>query len=456
MIGTVSLQEVQKKTGGVLSGDASFSAVSIDTRTLQPGDLFVALKGPNFNGNEFVARATEQKASAVVVSEDVETTLPMLKVDDTRKALGLIGNLNRSLASACVIALTGSQGKTSVKEMTASILGECGNVMMTQGNLNNDLGVPLSLSRIVEDNDFSVIEMGANGPGEIAYMVGLAQPRIGHITCIAGTHLEGFGDLDGVARAKGEIWQGIEEDGIAIVNLDDAYAPQFIEQINQQAGNRTVVTVSGHGKPDADYRASNIEMKALEGIRFVLESQRGNAEISLTVPGHHNVSNALAAAAMAMSAGAELQHIKAGLEKYTPVKGRMCMVKGVSGSTVIDDTYNASPSSFRAAIDVLTNSSGKTIVVMGDMAELGAEEESSHREVGAYAREQGVEVFIAVGELSRMAVQAYGEGGVFLENRDGFLTLIAPLLDESTTVLVKGSRSQSMEELVAQIKEEIE
>jgi len=216
------------------------------------------------------------------------------------------------------------------------------------------------------------------------------------------------------------------------------------------------VTVSGHGKPDADYRASNIEMKALEGIRFVLESQRGNAEISLTVPGHHNVSNALAAAAMAMSAGAELQHIKAGLEKYTPVKGRMCMVKGVSGSTVIDDTYNASPSSFRAAIDVLTNSSGKTIVVMGDMAELGAEEESSHREVGAYAREQGVEVFIAVGELSRMAVQAYGEGGVFLENRDGFLTLIAPLLDESTTVLVKGSRSQSMEELVAQIKEEIE
>jgi len=456
VIGTMNLQEIQTITGGVLSGDAAFSAVSIDTRTLTSGDLFIALTGPNFNGNDYVEAAAKQKACAAIVSEKVASPLPTLQVNDTRQALGAIGALNRSLSSACVIALTGSQGKTSVKEMTASILSECGNVMMTQGNLNNDLGVPLSLARIEKDNEFAVIELGANGPGEIAYTVGLTRPRIGHITNIAGTHLEGFGDLEGVAKAKAEIWQGIEEGGIAVVNLDDAFAAQFVQEIGQQPGNRQVVTVSGSGNLNADYRAVDIELNKLQGVEFTLHAPEGSIPIQLTVPGHHNVSNALAASALAMSAGAGLVQVKAGLEQFTPVKGRMCIVAGIQGATIIDDTYNASPSSFRAAINVLVNSGGKTIVVMGDMGELGTEEASAHREIGLYAREQGVDEFIAVGELSRLASEAFGENGIALESRDDFLASITTLLDNKTTVLVKGSRSQLMEKLVVQIQAESE
>ena len=464
----MNLQEVQTATGGSLSGgDVEFRAVSIDTRTLNEGDLFIAISGPNFDGNDFIATATEQNACGAIASHEVNDGLPVLTVADTRKALGVIGALNRTRTTACVIALTGSQGKTTVKEMTADILSECGNVMLTQGNLNNELGVPLSLARIEAEHEFAVIELGANGPGEIAYTAGLTRPRIGHITNIAETHLEGFGDLDGVANAKAEIWQSIEAGGIAVVNLDDEYADQFIDQIGQLGSGRKVVTVSGTGIMAADYQATEICLDSLSGSSFKLSSPAGEVVITLQVAGSHNVSNALAAGAMAMSAGASLAHVKAGLEKFLPVKGRMCVMPGVAGCTVVDDSYNASPASFRAAIDVLSSTStttdslshspahlpfnGRTVVVMGDMGELGNAAESAHREIGEYARKQSINHFIAVGDLSRLAVEAFGEGGIFLQERSRFVDVIKPMLTKTTTVLVKGSRSQGMEQLVQQI-----
>lgn len=452
MIGTMSLQQVQALTGGEMSGhDAVFTAVSIDTRTLQDNELFIALKGPNFNGNSFIAAAEDKGACAAIVTEAVDTTLPTLTVQDSRIALGKMGALNRDRSSACVIALTGSQGKTSVKEMTASILAECGEVIMTRGNLNNDLGVPLSLLKIEEKHEFAVIEMGANGPGEIAYSVGLTRPQIGHITNIAGTHLEGFGSLEGVARAKSEIWQGIREGGTAVVNLDDDFASQFIAQIARQPGNRQIVTVSAKGNSDADLYAENVNLDGTRSARFTLRSPIGKTPVSLQVAGLHNIGNALAAAAMAIAAGAQMPQVKAGLEKFTSVKGRMCILEGEREATIIDDTYNASPSSFKAAIDVLVLCDGDTIVVMGDMGELGDEAESGHREVGSYAREKGVTHFIATGDLSRLAVEAYGDEGIFLADKDGFAETIRPLLGPGVTVLVKGSRSQGMEKLVQQI-----
>lgn len=457
MIGSMSLQEVQEEAGGLITGgDAGFCDVSIDTRTLKANELFIAVKGPNFNGNDFIPTAVEKKACAIVASmeanELVAIDIPVMTVNDARQVLGKIGAMNRNRSSACIIALTGSQGKTSVKEMTAKILGECGEVIMTQGNLNNDLGVPLSLIKIEQQHEFAVIELGANGPHEISYSAGLTRPQIGHITNIAGTHLEGFGDLAGVAKAKSEIWQKIEAGGTAVINLDDHFTEQFINEI--QALGRHLVSVSGNGNTSADYFADQIELQELQGVSFRLNSSKGTVNINLQVSGKHNVCNAMAAAAMAMTAGAELAQVKAGLEKFASVKGRMCVVSGQKNSTLIDDTYNASPSSFHAAIDVLALSQGTRIVVMGDMGELGRDADVAHQEIGSYAKRKGIEIFIGVGELSKLAVSAFGEDGISLNDRERFAETIQPLLGDAVTVLIKGSRSQGMEKLLNQIQVE--
>ncbi len=453
MIGSMSLQEVQAETGGVITGaNAEFSAASIDTRTLQPGDLFVAINGPNFNGNEFVSVAAEKNACAVIVAEPVNVDLPVLTVSDTRQALGTLGAMNRNRTAACVLGLTGSQGKTSVKEMTGAILAQCDSVMMTSGNLNNELGVPLSLLKIDRQHKYAVIEMGANGPGDIAYSVALARPDIAHITCIAGTHLEGFGDLNGVAEGKSEIWAGIRKNGTAIVNIDDVFAPQFIDQIKLLG--RQIVTVSGSGNQHADFFADEIQLDQFQGAGFQLNSPKGKVAIRLQVPGKHNISNAMAAAAMAMTAGAGLDAVRVGLEKFAAVKGRMCIVAGLHGATLIDDSYNASPASFRAAIDVLAETKGTRIVVMGEMAELGRGAEKEHADIGRYAKQRGIDCLIALGEMSALAVTAFGDGGIFLHQREKFEATITPLLNATTTVLIKGSRSQAMEKLVGQIQDD--
>lgn len=448
MIAPLTLEQARTITGGTLSGaNVSFSAVSTDTRTLQPGELFIALKGPSFDGNDFVAIAQERGACAALVSADVATALPTLRVEDTRIALGQLGRANRQASKAKVIALTGSQGKTSVKEMTATILAQAGKVHATRGNLNNDFGVPLTLLQLGAEHDYAVIEMGANAPGEIAYTTKLAEPDIALINNIAPTHLEGFGSLQGVATAKAEIWQGLKPNGCAVVNLDDMNIPRHAKVSSSQK----VVGISAKGQTSALYGVEVVEDLGLEGSRFSVWTPQGKTKLKLTLPGRHNVANALAAIALAMEAGAKLEHVERGIAEMRSVKGRLVVQQGRAGATIIDDSYNASPASFRAAIDVLKAREGLRIVVAGDMGELGAEKQRAHVELGEYARDAGIDLFMGTGELTRLAVEAFGPKGVHAPDWQALATAVLPHLAADVTVLVKGSRSAGMERVVKQL-----
>jgi UDP-N-acetylmuramoyl-tripeptide--D-alanyl-D-alanine ligase len=459
MMRAMSLSQLQQVTAGQRFGhDAAFTAISTDTRTLQTGDLFVALQGPNFNGNRFVTTAAAKGAVAALVSESAsesvpelvpESTsasdaLPTVVVADTRIALGKLGQHNRLASKAAVIALTGSQGKTTVKEMTASILQQAGLVLSTQGNLNNDYGVPLTLLRIDSTHQFAVIEMGANAGGEIAYTTALAQPDIAHITCVAATHVEGFGSLDGVALAKAEIWQGLRKGGVAVVNVDDANVVARF----QAPDDVKVVSISANGNNQATYRLTDYQDQGLQGSRFAITTAQTRGEVHLPLPGKHNAANALAAAALALEAGATLAQVQAGLQQMHSVKGRLTIKAGVNGAVILDDTYNASPASFKAAIDVLAAQSGTRIVVGGDMGELGVFTAEAHREVGAYAKAKGIDQFFATGSAMKAALTAFGANSVHAEDCQALANLLRPLLKLGVTVLVKGSRSAGMERVV--------
>jgi len=450
VIEKMSLAQLQGLVGGELKGSAWFDAVSTDTRTLLPQELFIALKGPNFNGNEFVAQAENAGACAAVLSENVPTGLPVLKVEDTRKVLGLLGAHNRLSSRARVVALTGSQGKTTVKEFAACILARGGEVLYTKGNLNNDYGVPLTLLRLEPRHRYAVIELGANARGEIAYTTELTNPDIALINNVASTHLEGFGSLDGVAQGKAEIWQGLTRGGTAIINLDDdmvvryARVPEGVRQ----------VTISAAGKTIADYGVSHLSSHNLDGTEFMLHTPQGNAQVSIGIPGRHNVANALAAAALAMEAGASLEQVIQGLHDMHAVKGRMNVRKGYAGSVIIDDSYNASPSSFMAAMDVLAELPGVRIVVAGDMGELGSSKEDAHVALGAYAADKGIDHFFGNGVLTRLATGAFGPDAVHAQDCDELASLLLPLLGPGVSVLVKGSRSAGMERVVKLLTEQ--
>ena len=445
----MGLQEVQKITGGQLYGaDAAFNFVSIDTRTLQAGELFIAISGENFNGNRFVDAAAEKQAVAAITTEKIEVAIPTLQVEDSRIALGQLGASNRQLSEARIIALTGSQGKTTVKEMTASILMHCGEVLKTKGNLNNDFGVPLTLLKLEAKHQFAVVELGANAPGEIAYISGLTKPHVVHITNISPTHLEGFGDLDGVARAKGEIWESLSDDGIAVLNLDDAYGGQWMESLKA----RNFVSVSALGKANADFTISDMKFDDVMQSTFLLISPQGSVEINLPLPGQHNVANALAAAALSMQVGAELNDVKQGLESMQAVAGRMQTQLGINKSILIDDSYNASPSSFRAAIDVLAQHDGITIIAMGEMGELGKEENSAHEELGIYAKEKGIDFLFGIGDLSEFALKGFAGEGKISADLNELAQQLSPMLNQQVKVLIKGSRSAGMDKLVQLLK----
>jgi UDP-N-acetylmuramoyl-tripeptide--D-alanyl-D-alanine ligase len=444
VIEAMSLQQAQGITGGEVSGaDVAFRSVSTDTRTLKKQDLFVALQGPNFNGNAFVQLAAEKQACAALVSEAVTVELPCLRVADTRLALGKLARHNRLQSLARVVALTGSQGKTSVKEMTAAILACAGKVLSTKGNLNNDIGVPLTLLQIDADHEFAVIEMGANAANEISYTTALTLPDVAHITNVAPTHLEGFGSLEGVAKAKAEIWAGIRTGGCAVLNIDDEnIPPNFLA-----AADINTVSISAKGSA-ADYQISDYVDLQLIGSRFRLLTPQGAATIDLHLPGKHNAANALAAAALAMEAGASLEHVVQGLHNVHSIKGRLMIKRGLKDAVVLDDTYNASPASFRAAIDVLAQLSGIRIVVAGDMGELGSGEVAAHADLGAYAKAKGITHFFATGKLCRHAVDAFGTTAVHKSDKDELAAAVLLLLAPNVHVLVKGSRSAGMEHVV--------
>ncbi|HWP94821.1 MAG TPA: UDP-N-acetylmuramoyl-tripeptide--D-alanyl-D-alanine ligase [Gammaproteobacteria bacterium] len=449
-----TLATVARATGGRLHGnDATFTRVCTDTRRLAAGELFVALRGPRFDGHVFAPRARELGAAGLVVEHHVSVGLPEVLVDDTRLALGRWAAAWRAQFALPVVGVTGSNGKTTTRALIASILAERGPTHATSGNLNNDIGVPLTLLELAPEHVASVVEMGANHAGEIAYLTRLARPTVGLVTNVGPAHLEGFGSLEGVARAKGELYLELPAEATAVVNVDERWSSLWREFIGQRR------TLYFGTTADADFTlvpGSLREERA--GSRFTLRTPDGEAEIVLPLAGRHNVHNALGAAAAAWAAGATLAHIAAGLARARGVGGRLKAVAGPNGATVVDDTYNANPASMRAALDWAASLGSPVWFAMGDMGELGAEAPRLHAEIGAYARAHGVGRLLALGPLARHAVEAFGAGAEHFDDVEALITELKRSLPAGVTLLVKGSRSMRMERivqaLVPAIKEE--
>ena len=439
-----SLYEAVRLLDGAASGaDVVFTTVSTDSRQLSAGALFVALTGPTFDGHDFIAAARERGAVAALVSRPVADPLPQLRVADTRLALGRLAAAWRSRFTGPLIALTGSNGKTTLKEMIAAILRVRGPTLATEGNLNNDIGVPLTLLRLNDEHAHAVIEMGANHPGEIAYLTGLAQPDVAIINNAGPCHLEGFGDVAGVARAKGEIFQGLGPKGVAVINRDDEYA-DYWAGLNP---DRQIVDF-GLDRPAA------VRGEILDSTRnrFRLHTGVEETDIELPLPGRHNVRNALAAAAAVLAVGATLADVRRGLEGLHGVGGRLQRLPGRHGGAVIHDAYNANPASLAAALEAVGAGPGRKWLVLGDMRELGPTADALHARSGSEARGAGFERLYALGEHSRAAVAAFGTGGVHFEAVDALIAELNRDLHqggEPAVVLVKGSRGMRMERVVA-------
>ncbi len=425
--------------------------VTIDSRQVRPGALFVALPGEHYDGHDFVTAAAERGAVAAVVIHRVDCDLPQFVVEDTHAALSRLAAAWRRHCATPMVAITGSNGKTTVKEMLVSILSQSASVAATEGNLNNEIGVPLSLLSLRRDDDYAVIEMGANHPGEIDRLSRLARPDVVVINNASSAHLAGFGNLKAVARAKGEIISGLPADGRVVINHDDACVGVWwqLAADHQQIGFAI--------DADADVRAEEVRGRGLEGSRFILTTATASCEVDLPLPGEHNVANALAAASAALALGIRLPEIAAGLAAVRGVSGRLQLVPLGNGVLAIDDTYNANPRSLTAALKVLTSSGRRHLwLVLGDMAELGICSESFHVKAGHEARTQLVERLYAVGDLSRLAAEAFGKGGTSYPDRE---TLVAALQAdiagiESTdlAILFKGSRSAGMEMVLQALK----
>lgn len=438
------LQELARAVGGKLHGvDAMFAGVSTDTRTLREGELFVALEGPNFNGHRFLAEAQQKQAVAAMVCRREALSLPQVTVGDTRLGLGALAHYWRRKFHCPVVAITGSNGKTTVKEMTGAILRNLGQVLVSQGNLNNDIGLPLVLCRLRNEHAYAVVEMGMSQGGEIDYLTRLAQPQVAVITNAAAAHLEGLGSLDAIAEAKAEIFNGLSEDGVAIVNAEDAYAALW----RQRAQGHPCITF---GMEFADVSVSRLRTE--DGKSHVeLNTPQGSCEFTLRLPGRHNVLNALAASAAALAAGAEPDQIRQGLESMAPVSGRLQTRVGLKKATVIDDTYNANPASMSAAIRVLAATHGKKILVVGDMLELGAEGKALHMAVGKEARAAKIDQLLCLGTLSEGAAHEFGPNARHFHSKSALIEVLRASIDANTTVLVKGSRGMQMEKIVSAI-----
>jgi UDP-N-acetylmuramoyl-tripeptide--D-alanyl-D-alanine ligase len=443
----MTLETAARVLDGTRRGaDAEFTGVSTDTRTLARGELFVALVGPHFDGHDFLDTAVSRGAAGALVARATADSLPVVQVADTRLALGQLAAHWRRQFDIPVIAVTGSNGKTTVKNMIAAILAERGRTLATQGNLNNDIGVPLTLLRLRAGDHFAVIEMGMNHPGEIDYLTRLTVPTIALINNASAAHLAGLGSVEAVARAKGEIYAGLGAAGMAIVNADDAHAGLW----RQLAGSHRVVSFGLEQPADvsADFRLE------ADGSVIELRTPQGGITMRLSLLGRHNVMNALAAGSAALAAGASLADIQAGLEKLKAVSGRLEVKRGAHGARVLDDTYNANPGSLTAGLEVLKNAGGERVLVFGDMGELGEAARDLHRRVGELAHRLGIERLFAVGELSREAVDAFGTGAGHFATHEALVEGLRRIMHENMIILVKGSRSMKMERVVAGLVEE--
>jgi len=483
---TLSIKELCEATQGQLKAGFMSAVecahiridnVSTDTRSLQQNDLFIALKGPSFDAHQLLPQAFEKGAAAVLVESgqtlNVDTNNIVIEVQDTRIALGLLGRyIKQQLTDLKCAAITGSNGKTTCKELLSEILNvHCGDpekVLATAGNFNNDIGLPLTLLRLQSQHQFAVVELGANHIGEIAYTARLAKPDVALVNNIMPAHLEGFGSLQGVATAKAEIWSDLSATGVAVVNLDADFSEQFILQLEQQKQRYLGFSqheTNTHSRP-ADVFASQVAFNELGQATFMLNvKQAGTQEsvaVQLNLPGKHNISNALAASAMAIALGCELDCIQKGLNNVQQVSGRVNSSVISEQLVVIDDTYNANSASVKAGIDLLAQYQGKHVLVLGDMGELGEFAEQEHQDLGQYAQKQGIERLFTVGSLSQHTTSGYNTASKTTDARHFFdkATLqkaISSYLTQQTNkviILVKGSRSAKMEEVVRFIKSE--
>jgi UDP-N-acetylmuramoyl-tripeptide--D-alanyl-D-alanine ligase len=446
VIAPLSLKSLRQEFSWQLVGaNCSFDSVSIDTRTLQSGDLYVALVGDNFDGHDFVAAAIAKGACAVLSSKKLDIAVPQLIVSDTRLGLAILANVVRKQFNGILVSLTGSAGKTTVKEMLAAIFAVKGEVLATKGNLNNEIGVPLTLLQLAQSHDYAVIEMGAGKPGDIRYLSQITNPDIAILLNAKPVHLDGMGSVEGVAQTKAEIFESLSSKCHAIVNLDDDYADFWKQRID------TAQIVTFGLNTDADVGAENIELSA-DSVTFNLRANNQTQTVNLPVAGAHNMVNALAAAAAAIAAGLSISEIAQGLTNFSGVASRLNRSSGINGCMVIDDSYNANPEAMMAAIDVLAMQAGNHILVVGDMGELGEKADQFHFEIGQYAKQNKVSRLLAVGELSRHAISGFGDNGEWFSSQQELITSLTNSVKQSDVVLVKGSRSAAMENVVIKIK----
>ncbi len=443
-----SLITVAEAVKGRLQGaDTDFTSVSTDTRTLKSGELLFALKGENFDASQFIADAARLGAAGAVVEHHVDADIPQIEVADTRRALGDYAAAWRSEHNVPAVGVTGSNGKTTVKEMIAAILrasfGSDMAVLATRGNFNNDIGLPLTVLELNDQHKAAVFEMGASAAGEIKYLTSIAAPQVGVVINAGAAHLEGFGSLAGVASAKGEMFLGLPEHGVAILNRDDA----FYEYWKNSCPH--VAQICFGQNTAADFFATDIEENVeTPELRFTLHSPLGEAKLILPMAGRHNVLNALAAAAAAVSLGADLDAVERGLVSTGNVGGRLQAIAGPNSVQVYDDSYNANPNSVATAIDFLAAQSGTRWLVLGDMGELGDEAEAWHSAAGKQVAASGIERLLCVGDLSRTTAEAAGECAKWFASVEELTAELCDSVESGVTVLVKGSRFMGLERVV--------
>lgn len=440
------LSDMATLLGAPLEGDdADFAGASIDTRRLERHALFFALPGTRVDGHDYVAKAASLGAAGAVVAHAVDTPLPQIVVDDVEAALQQAGAEARQAFSGAVVGVTGSNGKTTVKQMLAAILTEAGSVLATEGNLNNHLGVPLTLMRLDDTLERAVIEMGASHAGEIAMLAEMARPQIGVVTNAGLAHIEGFGSREGVAHAKGEMFSSLAADGIAVINGDDEFAPLWQEL----AGERRQFVFARDKAAGVDVYVED-EVLAADESRFTLHLPAGSAAVTMPLGGSHNVSNALAAAAVASALDLDAEFIARGLAAMQAVGGRMTITAGRHGARIIDDSYNANPGSLAAALGWLAQQPGTRWAALGDMGELGDIAEQAHRNAGHAARDAGIERLWVTGPLSRLTAEAFGPGAQWYSTHGELIAALETALSvrrNDTTLLIKGSRSARMDRL---------
>jgi len=484
----LSLSQLAAVLGVDLIGeDRIFTRVSINTRTLESGDLFVAIKGENFDAHDYLQQAEEKGACGLVVEQVSSSVLPQIQVEDTRVALGDIASLWSSAFTLPIVAITGSCGKTTVKEMTAAILGhgfkskhhgDYEHILATRGNLNNDIGVPLTLLRLKKTHEAAVIELGANHIGEIKQLVAMVQPNVAVITNVAHAHIEGFGSIEGVARAKSEIYSGLQCGGTAVINADDAFADYWraqCQELNKNCNRKDSEIIErrkninqltfGLDNP-ADVSA---EYKQLtDGIELTITTPVGKQSVKLHQFGRHNVYNALAATTAAISAGCSLDDVKKGLESFTNVSGRLEQKAGLQGAIIFDDTYNANPGSVRAGIEAIQQIAGDAVLILGDMGELGEQSTQLHYQLGVDAANMGIQQLYTIGNLSQEICNGFLETkknstdmkthdeadiAIHFTDQEALIQCVKNKLNKNSVVLVKGSRSMKMESVVTALLE---